>query len=124
MADRPETLRVSQAGQTIFSSNGKWLHPLFDLGDHLGGLDCDPATLCLEDSVVGKAAAFLVWRLGIRTIKAGVLSRRAQAVLESAGIDYRYDELVDRILCQTEDLLAAVTDPEEAHRILRERAGR
>jgi hypothetical protein len=36
---------------------------------------------------------------------------------------YTYERLVDRIYCQTEELLATVEDPEEAYRLMKIRAG-
>jgi hypothetical protein len=40
------------------------------------------------------------------------------------GIAYAYEQLVDRIRCQTEELLAAVEDPEESYRHVKVHAGR
>jgi hypothetical protein len=40
------------------------------------------------------------------------------------GMSYTCDQLVDRIHCQTEELLATVEDPEEAYRLVKVRAGR
>ena len=39
-------------------------------------------------------------------------------------IAYSYEQLVDRIHCQTEELLATVEDPEEAYQLVKVRAGR
>ena len=46
------------------------------------------------------------------------------AVWQRHGITYTYEQLVDRIHCQTEELLATVEDPEEAYRLVKIRAGR
>jgi hypothetical protein len=62
--------------------------------------------------------------LGFRTVKAGVLSRLGEAVLQRYGIVYTYEQLVERIRCQTEELLATVEEPEEAYRLVKARAGR
>jgi hypothetical protein len=37
---------------------------------------------------------------------------------------YTYEQLVDRIRCQTEELLATGEDPEEAYQLVKVRAGR
>jgi hypothetical protein len=37
---------------------------------------------------------------------------------------YTSEQLVERIHCQTEELLAAVEDPEEAYQLVKARAGR
>jgi hypothetical protein len=39
-------------------------------------------------------------------------------------MSYTYEQLVDRIHCQTEELLATVEDPEEAYRLVKARAER
>jgi hypothetical protein len=62
--------------------------------------------------------------MGFQTIKAGVLSRLGEAVLQRHGIAYTSEQLVDRIHCQTEELLATVEDPEEAYQLVKARAGR
>jgi zinc transport system ATP-binding protein len=120
----PLTLRLYQGGQVVFSSEKHWLHPLFDLEGFFAQSGLDPAGACLVDRVTGRAAAFLVVRLGIRELRTRVLSRRAVPVLEQAGVRYACGEEVDRILCVTEDLLAPVQDPEAAWALLQERRNR
>src|SRR6266566_3730316 len=106
------TLIVLQDGAPIFTSCGKWLYPLFELEAYLADQACEPAQLLLQDKIIGKAAALLIHRLGFRTIQAGILSRLGEAVLQRHGIAYTYEQLVDRIHCRTEELLANVEDPE------------
>jgi len=118
------TLTVCRNGTPIFISNSKWLHPLFELEAYLVEHLIQPENLILQDKIIGKAAALLIHRLGFRTVKAGLLSRLGEAVLHRCGIAYSYELLVDRIHCQTEDLLAEVEDPEEAYRFVKVRAGR
>ena len=83
-----------------------------------------PENLILQDKIIGKAAALLIHRLGFRTVKAGILSRLGEAVLQRHGIAYTSKQLVDRIHCQTEELLAKVEDPDEAYQLVKVRAGR
>ena len=78
----------------------------------------------VEDKIVGKAAALLLVRIGIRQVKAGVLSKLAKGVLERYGVRFSSSTIVERIDCQTESLLADVEDPEQAYRIIMARAGR
>ena len=118
------TLTVLQDGVPIFTSTGKWLYPLFELEVYLADHPVQPARLVLQDKIIGKAAALLLHRLGFRTVKAGVLSRLGEVVLQGYEIAYTYEQLVDRIRCQTEELLAEVEDPEEAYRHVKVRAGR
>ena len=118
------TLTVLHEGTPIFTSRGKWLHPLFELEDYLAEHAFQPENLILQDKIIGKAAALLILRMGFQTIKAGVLSRLGEAVLQRHGIVYTYERLVDRIHCQTEELLATVEDPEAAYQLVKVRAGR
>jgi hypothetical protein len=125
MTDRQTpTLTVLHEGTPIFTSHGKWLHPLFALEDDLADHAFQPAHLILQDKIIGKAAALLLHRLGFCTVQAGVLSRLGEAVLQRYEIAYSYEQLVDRIHCQTEELLATVEDPEEAYQLVKVRAGR
>jgi zinc transport system ATP-binding protein len=118
------TLTVLRDGVPVFTSYGKWLHPLFELEDYLAEHPVQPEHLVLQDKIIGKAAALLIHRLGFRTVKVGLLSRPGEAVLRHHGIAYTYEQLVDRIHCQTEELLAEVEEPEDAYALLKVRAGR
>jgi hypothetical protein len=125
MTDRQEpTLTVWYEGTPIFTSHGNGLSPLLELKAYLVDHPIQPAQLLLEDKIIGKAAALLIHRLGFRTVKAGVLSRLGEAVFHRYEIAYSYEHLVDRIRCQTEELLSEVEDPEEAYRLVKVRAGR
>jgi hypothetical protein len=53
-----------------------------------------------------------------------VLSRLGEAVLQRHGMASTYELLVERIHCQTEELLATVEGPEEAYQLVKVRAGR
>jgi len=120
----PCTLRLYRGDAVLFASQGRWLHPLFDLEAFLAERAEDPAGTRLVDRVTGRAAAFLVARLGIPRLDTLVLSRRALDVLERFGVRHRHQVLVDRVLCTTEDLLGDVQDPEAAWALLRERRAR
>jgi Domain of unknown function (DUF1893) len=122
--EQEPTLIVLQDGMLIFTSTAKWLHPLFELEDYLADHPVHPEHLILQDKIIGKAAALLIHRMGLRTVNAGILSRLGEAVLQRHGIAYTYEQLVDRIHCQTEELLAEVEDAEEAYGVLKVRAGR
>ena len=117
-------LTVSRNGTSIFTSYGKWLHPLFELEEYLVEHVFQPENLILQDKIIGKAAALLILRMGFRTVKAGILSRLGEAVLQRHEMAYTSEQLVERIHCQTEELLAAVEDPEEAYQLVKARAGR
>ena len=108
----------------IFSSEKHWLHPLFDLETFLSESAQDPARTRLVDRITGRAAAFLVARLGIPELHTRILSRRAIPVLEQFAIQYRCGEVIDKVACATEDLLADIQDLEAAWSLLRERRAR
>jgi Domain of unknown function (DUF1893) len=118
------TLTVLHDGVPLFTSTAKWLHPLFELEAYLADYPVHPAHLILQDKIIGKAAALLIHRLGFRTVQAGILSKLGEAVLQRHGIAYTYEQLVERIHCQTEELLTDVEDSEEAYGLLKVRAGR
>ena len=112
------SLQVLEGDRTVFSSFGKWLHPLFELEEWLKKQDIDPRDLTLCDNIVGKAAALLIVRLEIRRVKAGVLSRLGEGVLKKHQVSYSCAEMVEKVLCRTEQELLEVEDPQEAYRIL------
>ena len=113
------TLALYQGDTVLFRSGGKWLHPLFELEEFLRSSGLDASGLRVRDKIVGKAAALLLVRLGLRHVDAGVLSAPAQAVLERHAVGYRFETLVERIACRTEELLREVDDPQEAYTITR-----
>ena len=118
------TLEVFSKETLVFFSDGKWLHPLFELEDFLATSDHDPATLTVRDKIIGKAAALLLIRLGIRDVYGGIMSKLGQQALEKYDVAYGYGTLVDRIDCRTEELLLDEFDFEKAYAILKQRAKR
>ena len=61
----PLTLRLYAGAEVLFSSDRHWLHPLFELEAFFAQGGPDPAGTRLVDRITGRAAAFLVARLGI-----------------------------------------------------------
>ena len=118
------TLEVYQDKRLIFSSTGKWLYPLFDLEEFLKNKNLEPRQLLVKDKIVGKAAALLLVRLKIERLRAGILSELAKIVLDRYKLHYEYGQLVERVLCKTEELLGDIDDPISAYALLLERAGR
>jgi hypothetical protein len=112
------SLQFFQGGQVVFSSSGKWLHPLFQFERFLREHKVDVCKGEIRDKVVGRGSAFLIVRLGIRKAHAVLLSRLGKDVFDRAGVACTWDTLVDEIQCRTEKLLKEVTNPEEAHGIL------
>jgi hypothetical protein len=118
------TLRIIKNGQLIFQSSRRWLMPLFDFEDFLRGHPQDTAALEFRDKVIGKAAALLMVRLGAASVHGEVMSRLACDILDRHAIPHTYETLVDRIDCQTEEVLLNIDEPDSAYDILAERAHR
>ncbi|TVQ40796.1 MAG: DUF1893 domain-containing protein [Spirochaetaceae bacterium] len=115
-------LRLSRNGDDLFTSDGLWLHPLLDLTRFIAERGESAADCELYDKIVGRAAALLIVRLCIRTVRTDLLSRRAIPVFDAHGVAWRATTVVDRIDCRTEDLLAEEHDPDAAYRVIRARA--
>jgi hypothetical protein len=115
---------VKKDGQEVFTSGGKWLYPLFELEDFLENKKIDPADLILEDKIIGRGAAVLIARLGIRKCHGRLVSEKALPVLEEYGVACTWDSLVPAIDCRTEVVLTDAMSLEEAYRELSLRAGR
>lgn len=118
------TLELIADGEVLFASAGKWLHPLFELEQFLKARRIELARAEIRDKIVGRGSAFLITRLGIRKVHAGLLSRLGKDVLDRAGVSCRWESLVDQIQCRTEGLLKDTTDPEQAYHVLADLAAK
>ena len=124
-------------GEVLFSSSKRWLHPLFELDEFLtihtksiskdfrtfefeGGICADSSDLFLRDRVIGRAAAFLILRMGIRHIETDIVSRSALPLLKGNSIAYEAIETIETTKCLTEELLKDNIKHEEAYKILTE----
>ena len=112
---------VYQDDELIFHSDNHWLHPIFEFEEALKNKEIKFNLLQVRDKIIGRAAALLLVRLDIKKIHAHLLSHLGRDVLEYYKIDYRYDLLVDKIGCQTEDLLAIEYDPEVAYTLIKQK---
>lgn len=117
------TLEVYLDGKLIFHSDGKWLHPLFELENFLRQQNYDPESLILKDKIVGRAAALLQIYLGIKSVHAGLMSNLAKEVFDHFQINYEYENLVERIQCRTEELLKNEYDPQKAFEMIMKLVG-
>lgn len=121
MDNRIVNFEVYQNDELIFHSDSHWLHPIFEFEATLKDKNVHFHLLQVHDKIIGRAAALLLVRLDIKKIYAHLLSNLGRDVLEFYKIDYSYDLLVDKIGCQTEDLLAEEYDPEEAYTLIKQR---
>ena len=119
-------------GLPLYVSAGKWLHPLFDLLRSLSSEDPESGSeeratlaaageLFLRDRVIGRGAAFLILRAGIRNAWADVVSDGAMSLFAAQGASLGGGELVPAIACRTEPLLRDVDDADVAWALLRQR---
>ena len=118
------TLEAFFDDKLIFHSSGKWLHPLFELEDFLRQHNYDPASLMVKDKIIGGAAALIHVYLGIRNVKANMMSQLGCDVFEIHRVQYEYEKLVPRIQCRTEDMLKDELNPEHAYRLIKKLANK
>jgi hypothetical protein len=116
------SLEVYADDALIFFSDRSWVHPLLDLELFLLENGRPVGELIACDKVVGKAAAMIMVHLGIDRVRAMMMSELARDFLDGQGISFEHDRLVPRIMCRTEEILADVEDPAEAHSIIKRRA--
>lgn len=124
------SLQVFNRDSLIFESSGKWLHPLFELEEFLKTYDGERDMLCSHDCAVGKAAAVLTIRLGIKKINADLLSENALRYInlhnahaaESDRVGVEYSHLVPKLMCATENQLEELDDDDYMYFLLRQRA--
>lgn len=124
------SLQIFNDDQLIFSSNGKWLHPLFEFEEFLKSYTGPINNLSSHDTAIGKAAAVLSVRAGIKKINAELLSENAkkyidelnQTLPEEQKIQLMWKNLVPKLMCATENQLENLDDPDEMYFLLRQRA--
>lgn len=102
----------------IITDKRRGVRPLLDLLEsktHIAGFSA-------ADKVVGKAAAYLYWLLGVEDLFANIISQPALTVLETAGITVEYTQLVPAIKNRTGDgfcpMERAVWDIDNPHEAL------
>ncbi len=78
------------------------------------------------DKIVGRAAAFLMIRLGITEVYAATLSRPAEELFRAYGIKYSFGNSAERIinragtgLCPMESAVQGINEPDAAYEALK-----
>ena len=114
------TICLCKDGKCLFSEK-RGIAPMMDFiadGVDLSGYS-------VADLVVGKAAALLFIKCGIKKVFAKTLSEHAKRVLELYGVDYEYETLAEKIInrdgtdiCPMEKAVLGTDDVEEAYLIL------
>lgn len=119
------TLCLSKDGVLILDDK-RGITPLLELiasGKDVSGYSA-------ADKVVGKAAAALFIKCGVKQLYAAVLSKGGEKLLESHGVEYVYDTLTDAIInragtdaCPMEKAVRDIEEIEDMYvAILREHA--
>jgi len=119
-----KSLIITQNNQEIFSSHSKWLYPLFELEDFLESVTYSAKDLFLTDKIAGRAAAFLIVRLGFKKVHIHLISEGAVSIFKRFQIDFTFDELVPKIQCKTEEIVTGDEPVDEVWQMLRRRASR
>lgn len=111
-------------GDKVYTSRKRGVAPILSLidgGEELRGFSA-------ADKVIGKAAAMLLVVVGVTEIYGAVMSRKAVEFLQSAGTDFFYGELCDRIknrsgdgFCPMEQAVEHLTDPITAIAAIKQR---
>ena len=112
---------VLRRDDDIVADRRRGIRPLLELLD--SGKDF--SDYAAADKVVGKAAAHLYCLLGVKAVYAGVISQRARAVLENAGIAVTFGTEVSAIrnragdgLCPMETAVWDIEDHQTAHKAI------
>ena len=111
-------------GDNTYTSEKSGIAPM--LGFLADGVGLDGFSAA--DRIIGKAAAMLFVRAGVREVYGEVMSRAALPVLEKYGIRCSFGALTDRIanragdgICPMEATVAGIDDPAEAEAALRDK---
>ena len=124
LVNSENSLMVFKVDELVFSSSGRGIAPLVEAIDTVSreGL----AGVTTADRVVGKAAALLNLYIGASEVHAGVISSGAKELLSEYGVGYEFLEDTDVVkakdgvvFCPFEKLVWDVSDPEEAHALIR-----
>ena len=124
LVNSENNLMVFRGDELIFSSSGRGIAPLIEAIDALGTESLRGVTTA--DRVVGKAAALLNLYMGVVEVHAGVISSGAKKLLSEHGVGFEFLEDTDVVkakdgvvFCPFEKLVWDVSDPEEAHTLIR-----
>lgn len=114
---------VLKKGDSILTSEKTGIAPILqwiDDGIDLNGYEA-------ADKIIGKAAAMLFVKAGVKEVYGEVMSEPARLFLKSQSIPYSYSTLTDRIInrmgndmCPMEKTVLHIDDVEEAYVALKE----
>ncbi len=112
------TLSVVKNGQIIYRSKERGVLPIYDA---VTNPEHDIEGASVSDKITGKGAALLCAYGKIKELHTIIISHSAVKVLESAGIAFTYDNMVESIKnragdgrCPVEMLTKDIENPEDA----------
>ena len=117
------TICLCLDGKCLFSDK-RGISPMMDFidnGENLNGYS-------VADLVVGKAAALLFVKSGIKSVFAKTISERGKKVLAEHGVYCEYDVLTEKIInragtdiCPMEKAVLSTENADEAYELLKKR---
>lgn len=117
------TICLCRGGECLYSES-RGIAPMMNF--IANGVDLSGYSVA--DVVVGKAAALLFVKCGIKNVFAKTLSQSAKSVLELYDIPYEYETLTERIInrastdtCPMEKAVWEIDNPEQAYLILKDK---
>lgn len=116
------SLCVYNGEDLIFTHQGHWLHPLFAFEGFLLTYEGSRDLLSVHDSAAGKAAAVLQVRCGVKRAHIDLVSDLAIEYYRAKGVEITWEKKIEKLACQTENLLSEMKDEDEIYRLLKRRA--
>ncbi|UPA17915.1 DUF1893 domain-containing protein [Borrelia sp. MN22-0132] len=112
------TLKLFKEHRILYSNMERGLKPLLEVDNFINKYIQNKEGLEIYDKVVGKAAAVIIYNIGLQNVQAGVISQPAKDFLESRGIRVGFKRLVEKINDKTENLIESLENPEEVYKYL------
>ncbi|BDU62896.1 hypothetical protein BOFE_04360 [Candidatus Borrelia fainii] len=112
------TLKLFKEHRILYSNMERGLKPLLEVDNFINKYIQNKEGLEIYDKVVGKAAAVIIYNIGLQNVKAGVISQPAKDFLESRGIRVSFKRLVEKINDKIESLIESLENPEEVYKYL------
>lgn len=108
--------------KTMYFSQKKGISPMLDFLTE----EIDLKGFSVADKIVGKAAAMLFVKVGIKEVYAEVLSCAGKMYLENNHVPVSWNTLTEKIInregtgmCPMEETVLSISDPEEAYAALK-----
>lgn len=89
-----DTIRIYEGSKLIYSSQKERLMPLIDF---IGKQNPNSSNLVVFDRIIGNAAALLLTKIPCAEVYSPLGSEMAVVTLQSAGINFHFDAMVDCI---------------------------